>query len=176
MRVGVYVDGYNLYYSGRRWFGRGTPGWKWLSPRALAESVVRERRGWADARVQRVVYCTARVDAVQDPAAHAGQDVYLRAITRSGAVDHIEFGRYVARVKQVVLAAQPRKGRPRLVRPTLPLPPSGLPLSLGRDRGALQGDAKAGVGRHWWRQLGPPDFTRHQLPNPIAGLRRPAEW
>jgi uncharacterized LabA/DUF88 family protein len=247
MRVGVYVDGYNLYYSGRRWFGRGTPGWKWLSPRALAATVVRERRNWTQAHIDRVVYCTARVDAAYDQSAYTDQDVYLKALAGSNAVDHVEFGRFVVRVKQVPLAVQPSKGRPRLVRPPGPLSPGGLPLTLGRDRrgidlvlatglvreekgsdvnvathllvdvldgtvdaavlvsndsdlslpltvargrvpvgvvnpspgrmaGALQGDAKEGVGRHWWRQLQPADFTQHQLPNPAAGFRRPPGW
>ncbi len=134
MRVGVYVDGYNLYYSGRRWFGRGVPGWRWLSPRSLAATVVGQRRNWTHARVDRVVYCTARVDASDDPAAYIDQDVYLKALAGAGAVDHIEFGRYVARAKQVPLAEQPSKGRPRLVRPPRPWRSGGLPLTLGRDR------------------------------------------
>lgn len=247
MHVGVYVDGYNLYYSGRRWFGRGMPGWRWLSPRALAATLVEQRRNLTHANVDRVVYCTARVDASDDPAAYIDQDVYLKALAGANAVDHIEFGRYVARTKQVPLAEQPSKGRPRLVRPSVPLRSTGLPLALGRDRrgadivlatalvreekgsdvnvathllldvlsgtvdaavlisndsdlglplkiarehvpvgvvnpspgrmaGVLQGDAKEGVGRHWWRQLQQSDFTQHQLPNPAVGFTRPPGW
>jgi hypothetical protein len=100
MRVGVYVDGYNLYYSGRRWFGRGTRGWKWLSPRALATSLVAERGNWAGARVERVIYCIARVDAADAPAAYVDQDVYLKALVAVQAVDHVEFGQYVARASK----------------------------------------------------------------------------
>ena len=29
MRIGVYVDGFNLYYGARTLCGRGTPGWRW---------------------------------------------------------------------------------------------------------------------------------------------------
>lgn len=134
MRVGVYVDGYNLYYSGRRWFGRGVSGWRWLSPRALAAALVAQRRNWTHASVHRVVYCTARVDASDDPSAYIDQDVYLKALAGASAVDHIEFGRYVARTKQVALAEPSSKGRPRLVRPSGPLRATGLPLALGRDR------------------------------------------
>jgi len=134
MRVGVYVDGYNLYYSGRRWCGRGTRGWKWLSPRVLVESLVAERINWPGARILRVVYCTARVDAAVDPDAYVDQDVYLKALQAAKAVDHIEFGQYVARAKQVPLAFQPRRGRPQLVRPggsqTLP---TWLPLTVVSD-------------------------------------------
>lgn len=247
MRVGVYVDGYNLYYSGRRWFGRAVPGWRWLSPRRLAASLVEQRRNWTSADVGRVVYCTARVDASDDPAAYIDQDVYLKALMTANAVDHIEFGRYVARAKQAPLADQSSNGRPRLVRPSeqlrstgLPLVPShdrqgagivlatvlvreekgsdvnvathllldvlsgtvdaavlisndsdlGLPVTIareyvpvgvvnpspGRMAGVLQGDAQMGVGRHWWRQLRPADFTRNQLPNPVGGLSRPLGW
>jgi hypothetical protein len=133
MRVGVYVDGYNLYYSGRRWFGRGVAGWKWLSPRSMATALIAERVNWAGARIERVVYCTARIDAADAPAAYVDQDVYLKALVAAKAVDHIEFGQYVARAKQVPLAHQPRKGRPQLVRPTGPLPGSDLPLSIAPD-------------------------------------------
>lgn len=69
MRVGVYVDGYNLYYGGRASCGRGQAGWRWLDIRALATSLVSEQRQWASqgATLERVVYCTARVDAVTNP-------------------------------------------------------------------------------------------------------------
>ena len=42
MRVGAYVDGFNLYYGGRSLCGRGTPGWRWLDVRAL----IARRLGW----------------------------------------------------------------------------------------------------------------------------------
>ena len=80
MRVGVYVDGYNLYYGGRRLCGRSTPGWRWLDIGALARSLTAERQNWFGAHVYRAVYCTARVDASTSPSAHADQDVYLKAL------------------------------------------------------------------------------------------------
>jgi uncharacterized LabA/DUF88 family protein len=206
-----------------------------------------QRRNWTHSSVDRVVYCTARVDASDDPDAYIDQDVYLKVLAGAGAVDHIEFGRYVARAKQVPLAEQPTEGWPRLVRPPRPLRLTGLPLTIGRDRrgadivlatvlvreekgsdvnvathllvdvlsstvdaavlisndsdlalplqiarehvpvgvinpspgrmaGVLLGDAKEGVGRHWWRQLQQSDFTQHQLPNPAAGFTRPPGW
>lgn len=137
MKVGVYVDGFNLYYSGRRWFGRGTSGWRWLSPRAMATSLVAERTNWHGALVERVVYCTARIDAAEAPAAYVDQDVYLKALMAVRAVDQIEYGQYVARSKQIPLAIQPRKGRPQVVRPSGPLPP-GLPLSVATDANGCQ--------------------------------------
>ncbi|MGK3199855.1 NYN domain-containing protein [Amycolatopsis sp. MEPSY49] len=133
MRVGVYVDGYNLYYSGRRWFGRGVAGWKWLSPKELARALIAERINWGNAQVERVVYCTARIDAAEAAGAYVDQDVYLKALLATKAVDHVEFGKYVARAKQVPLAVQPRKGRPQVVRPSTSYNPGDLPLSVGQD-------------------------------------------
>lgn len=130
MRVGVYIDGYNLYYGGRMHFGRGTPGWKWLDVRGLAQSLA----GWPGASVARVVYCTARINAVDNPSAATDQDIYLQALVASGSVDVLEEGRYVARLKKEPLATQP-KGQPLSVF----RPPSGLvwdpilPLESGLD-------------------------------------------
>jgi hypothetical protein len=245
MRVGVYVDGYNLYYGGRHQFGRGVTGWKWLSPRMLAETVVGERRNWTGARIDRVVYCTARVDQVDTPAMARDQDVYLRALLASGAVDHIEFGRYVRRPKTVPLAAD--SGRTELYHPSTAVPSitplrsitdrhtslpivlaatvsheekgsdvnvathllmdvlSGrvdaavvisndsdlaLPVHHARQRvpvgvvnprptptaGALQGQAREGAGRHWWRKLRRGDFRTSQMPGSVSGITRPPDW
>ena len=46
MRVGVYVDGFNLYYGARGLCGRGTPGWRWLDIRALAQRIVSNLPHW----------------------------------------------------------------------------------------------------------------------------------
>jgi hypothetical protein len=35
MRVGIYVDGYNLYYGGRHLAGSEPAHWKWLDVRGL---------------------------------------------------------------------------------------------------------------------------------------------
>jgi hypothetical protein len=121
MRVGVYVDGYNLYYGGRSLCGRGTAGWRWLDIRALAETLIHERTNWPDATVDRVVYCTARIDAVDNPSGHADQDVYLKALAVTASVDYIEYGYYVARVKSLPLALREPNGRPRLVSPGWPV-------------------------------------------------------
>jgi NYN domain len=115
MRVGVYVDGYNLYYGGRSSCGRSTAGWRWLDIRAMAESLVNERANWPAAQVTRVIYCTVRVDATESPSSYADQDVYLKALSAVGSVDHIELGNYVARVKSAPLAVQQPNGRPKLV-------------------------------------------------------------
>lgn len=115
MRVGVYIDGYNLYYGGRGLMGgSGLPGWRWLDLRALAEQLVAQRSGWSGAHVERVVYCTARISGASNASGARDQDVYLRAIQAARAVDVVELGVYVNRVAVGPLAVWDRKGRPVL--------------------------------------------------------------
>ena len=122
MRVGVYVDGYNLYYGGRHQCGRSTAGWRWLDIGAMARSLVTAQRGWGGATVEKVVYCTARVDAVTNPSAHADQAVYLNAVTASSSVDWIEYGTYVARTKRGLVAVEdPKSRKPVIQRSAWPL-------------------------------------------------------
>ena len=62
---------------------------------------------------ERVVYCTARVDGATSPSAHADQDVYLKALRASQSVQRIEYGNYVARTKNALLAREdPKTGKP----------------------------------------------------------------
>lgn len=89
MKVGVYVDGYNLYYGGRGLCGSSTPGWRWLDIRALTNQFV----GWSGAKISHIVYCTARVN---DP----DQDAYLEALVKNGSVDEIVEGRYDSWAKE----------------------------------------------------------------------------
>lgn len=95
MRIGVYVDGYNLYYGARKHCGRSTAGWRWLDVRSLIAPLA----GWPRAELSRVVYCTARVDAVDSPSASLDQSIYLDALLLSGSVDVITEGRYVSWAK-----------------------------------------------------------------------------
>ncbi len=92
MKIGVYVDAYNLYYGMRAHCGRGTAGWRWLDIRGLANSLC----GWQGASVHRIVYCTARVDPADSPSAYTDQDIYLKALRTHGTIDVLELGRYVA--------------------------------------------------------------------------------
>jgi len=117
------VDGYNLYYGARGLCGRGTPGWRWLDLRALSQLLLSRQPRWSGATVARVVYCTAVIDAASNPSGYADQDIYLKALTASGSVDHIAYGSYVARVKYAPLAvrAASRSGAPQLVHPQWPI-------------------------------------------------------
>jgi hypothetical protein len=121
VKIGVYVDAYNLYYGGRAQCGRGQPGWRWLDVRALVTDVVAQTE-WQGPAITRIVYCTARIDALTNPSGQADQDTYLLALRRSSSVDHIEFGNYVARVKHALLAtSDPRTSRPVLATSQWPL-------------------------------------------------------
>jgi hypothetical protein len=133
MRVGVYVDGFNLYYGARALCGRGTPGWRWLDIRALASALVGERRDWEGARLTNIVYCTAIIDGAQNQSGHADQDVYLKALLAARSVDHIEHGYYVSRVKKAPLATADSKGRPVLTRAQWPLMVRGSTGTPVRD-------------------------------------------
>lgn len=134
MRVGVYIDGFNLYYGARGLCGRSTPGWRWLNVRTLSEALV-QRAGWTEASVERVVYCTARIDGRSNPEGHEEQDVYLKAIRANGVVDLIEYGHYVSRVKKAPLATADHKGRPVLAQANWPVvvqDQSGSPVHNAR--------------------------------------------
>lgn len=122
MRVGVYVDAYNLYYAGRQHCGRGQPGWRWLDVRALSETLISGQAAWSGAALERIVYCTARVSSSLNPSGHRDQERYLRALSTSGSVDHIEYGSYQARVKSAYLATRdPQTRRPMLTRSQWPI-------------------------------------------------------
>jgi len=123
MRVGVYIDGFNLYYGGVGLVGgHGVPGWRWLDLRSLSSSVVETASGWGpSAQVARIVYCTARISGSDNSQGQRDQDTYLRALKAAEAVDHIEFGSYVARVTAAPLATKGSKGTPVLVTSNWPV-------------------------------------------------------
>lgn len=122
MRVSVLVDAYNLYYAGRKLCGRGAAGWRWLDVRSLAAALVAEQSVlWPGARIERVVYCTARIKGAANPSGAADQDVYLKALLASGSVDHIEYGNYIAKVIKRPLATEDKQHKPVIVRPDWPV-------------------------------------------------------
>lgn len=121
MRVGVYVDGFNLYYGARGLCGKGTPGWRWLNLRGLAARLIDQHSGWGTELALRVTYCTARIKGSGADRGRQNQEIYLRALTHGGFVDHVEFGKYVERIARTPLALEDSKGRPVLVRPEWPI-------------------------------------------------------
>lgn len=121
MRIGVYVDGFNLYYGGRDSCGKGAAGWRWLDIRSLSEDLIGRRRDWQDASVERIVYCTARISANSNPDGANEQDIYLKALSAGNVVDLIEYGHYVARVKTAPLATENKSGKPVLATARWPI-------------------------------------------------------
>ncbi|NED98976.1 NYN domain-containing protein [Phytoactinopolyspora halotolerans] len=122
MWVYIWTDGYNLYYAGRRHCGRGKPGWRWLDIRSLAKVLVAEQSAlWPEATVERVVYCTARMDGESNPGGALDQDIYISALLDHGAVDHVEFGAYIRKLVTRPLATSNSRRRPVLVQPGWPI-------------------------------------------------------
>lgn len=121
MRIGVYIDGYNLYYGGRGLCGKSTTGWRWLNVHSLAKSVMDSNSGWLSAEITSVTYCTARISGQNGSNSHHEQDIYIRALSTSGAVTHIEYGNYVTRLAVAPLAVPDKKNRPVLVNPQWPV-------------------------------------------------------
>jgi hypothetical protein len=120
-KVGVYIDGFNLYYGARGLCGRSTVGWRWLDLRALSRRLLEAHSGWSAPFDLRVVYCSARVSGRDNPSGQRDQDVYLRALEAHAAADVIELGQYVSRVATAPLARPDRHGRPVLVNPAWPI-------------------------------------------------------
>lgn len=121
MRIGAYIDGYNLYYGARRMCGRGTPGWRWLDIKSLVTSLVAANSGWVGPHQIDITYCTARVSGASNPVGQREQDVYLRALAASGSATRIEYGNYVARIGTAPLAVADVHHRPEIVRPKWPV-------------------------------------------------------
>ncbi len=117
MKVGVYIDGYNLYYGGRGACGRSTHGWRWLDLWGLARDLVAEHSHWDDAEIGRVIYCTARISGASNPTGQREQDVYLRALEHSRSASTVSYGNYVTRVATAPLATAGRNGKPVISRP-----------------------------------------------------------
>jgi len=122
MRVGVYIDGFNLYYGGKFLCrDQGVSGWRWLDLRALSARLIAQRSPWTTAAVDRIVYCTARISTADNQIGAGEQDAYLRALDRAKVVDHIEYGTYVNRLSRGPLATPGRRNRPLLTNPGGPV-------------------------------------------------------
>jgi hypothetical protein len=121
MNVGVYIDGYNLYYGGRRLCGKGTRGWRWLDVRAMVDSVIMKKGRWTGATISRVVYCTARIGGTSDPGSIRDQATYIDALQASGSIDVLEEGYYLEKTAVGPLALRDQAGRPQLAKTQWPL-------------------------------------------------------
>jgi hypothetical protein len=122
-KVGVYIDGFNLYYGASYMCGPGTVGWRWLDLEALAKSLIQRQHDWvtAGATLKRLIYCTARINKRDNPSGRRKQDMYLLALGAHCPTIYFEYGTYVTRVKTAPVATEDRKGRPVLTRSARPL-------------------------------------------------------
>ena len=100
--------------------------------------MIAARPEWPGATVDRVVYCTARINARTNPSAQVDQDIYLKALLASGAVDWIEYGRYVTGTKASLVATDDPRGR----RHPPVIQASGWPLMVQESGGAPVRDAR----------------------------------
>ena len=121
MRVGVYIDAFNLYFGGRYMCGAGRAGWRWLDLRGLAQFLIGRRHNWQGAKLERIVYCTAFIDGSTNASGRRDQDAYVKALQQSKTIDHPELGHYVSRVKVAPLATKKKSGKPELVRAQWPV-------------------------------------------------------
>ena len=117
MRVGVYVDGFNLYYGGRAVAAggrRNQPGWRWLDLRKLSQRLIDHRRAWLanGAVLDRVVYCTAFIDGKTNAGGRRDQDRYIAALLAHGSIDDLIEGRFISQVKKSPLAIAGSDGKP----------------------------------------------------------------
>lgn len=102
MRVGLYVDAFNVYYGARGHCGRGTAGWRWLDLPALAMGLINPKL-WQDAVLTRFAYCPADRDREGDQTSIADQSTYIAALQAVYPQVVVAKGFYVPRVKTGVL-------------------------------------------------------------------------
>lgn len=127
LRVGIYVDAFNLYYGAREHCGRGEAGWRWLDIESLCGALI-DKRSWRNAEIVRIVYCTALRVKDGDPSSIADQRAYIAALAENNKVT-VEYGNYQPRHGKGVLVTPRRKGTyRRAVRPSDSEAPSWIPV------------------------------------------------
>lgn len=105
LKVGVYIDGFNLYYGARSICGRGKEGWRWLDIRFLSTRILERQWAHKTPTIDRIVYCSAKVkNRTPNDRTAEDQELYLRALRYSNSADKLELGNYVSNVKQAPLA------------------------------------------------------------------------
>lgn len=89
----------------------------------LADRLIARRNDWVErgAVLGRVVYCTAFIDGQLNEAGRRRQGAYVSALRQSGSVDHLEEGRFVARVRRGLLATSDDNGRPVIAESAWPV-------------------------------------------------------
>lgn len=127
LQIGVYVDGFNLFYGGLEFHGTDST-WMWLDIRSLVASIVGSRRDWKESEIVRVVYCTAEVTGSPDSLAR--QQQYHLALRHSKSVDYIAYGEFRTSAKQSPVALRSNNKQRRLALPeVLTFDDDPLPLA-----------------------------------------------
>lgn len=125
MRIGLYVDAFNVYYGARAQCGRSSAGWRWLDLPSLALSLI-DPVLWPGGSLTRFIYCTADRDREGDPSSIADQRTYIAALQAAHPQTVITKGLYVPRVKTGVLVDRSRPPQ-RVTSPGQTQLPSWLP-------------------------------------------------
>ncbi|MFM6979871.1 MAG: NYN domain-containing protein [Micrococcales bacterium] len=108
-RIGVYIDGFNLYYGMRDTFGRGTPGWRWLDVASLSDAIA--QRHTRASKVAKITYCTALRTRPNDETSVADQTAYLETLSIDKRVEVVH-GNYVeVSGKGILLSGHRNKSR-----------------------------------------------------------------
>lgn len=115
MRVGIYVDAFNVYYGVRGIVEPATAGWKWLDLVGLSQTIV-SPDVWPEPRIVRLTYCSAPRSRTGDPVASGDQQAYFDALAarcrQLGVQFEMPLGIYRARSKSGMLL---RERRPQKV-------------------------------------------------------------
>ena len=165
MRVGVYIDGLNLYYGGRSMMGHGQPGWRWLDLRKLSQRLLDGRPAWLarGATLQRIVYCTAFIAGSYNAEGRRKQDRYIAALRQQGSFDVFEKGRFVSRLKTAPLATKGPGGKPVLTT-------SGWPVMVRDSEGNDVPDAVfIASHQHWEEKSTDVNVASHLLLDVVGG-------
>lgn len=105
MRIGVYVDGFNLYYGLYR---NGPPGcrrYKWLNPVLVGEEMARRLK--VSGQVARVRYFTSRAKPNKhDPRQPTRQQMFIRALETLPEVS-VHWGQHIDTVKRGIAVNDP---------------------------------------------------------------------
>ena len=100
MEVGVYIDGFNLYYGLFNQLGN-SPGWKWLDLVALSRYYAR----WPQSQLKRVTYCTAKVNDPNNQAQTNRQHFYIEALKASGV--QVVLGKFTSWARDFAMCNEP---------------------------------------------------------------------
>lgn len=126
LRVGLYVDAFNVYYGARDQCGRGMAGWRWLDLPGLLMGLI-DPHSWPGATMERFVYCTADRDRAGDPTSITDQRTYIGALQAGYPGMTVAKGFYAARIKAGALVAKQGRRFSRVASPGADAIPSWLP-------------------------------------------------